>query len=367
MGRRVRLTRIGPAALALLALGLSACGDIALKLTVRELAAMSQRITFWSDRDEPVWGEIYVMEYDGSGVERITNNAEAEAAPYLSPDGRYLTFASQSGQRVKDLETGIMHTILDTQQYDLDPWSPAGNKLLLWNGGGGYSTCNPDGSGRVPIPIPDYNQPSWSPDSRRLLYWDSSTGNSEIMTCSAYGTNVKNLTQNLANDEHPYFSPDGSRIAFCSIRDGGGLFVMDADGGNPHKVCDSNAPLIRWSPDGRSLLFVQGGGFWVAKQDPADAYFVPFAGIMDVYWAPNAQQVLISTGSDIWSAYVDGTFPKNLTNTGLDSFLGVSDDGSRILLLSERTGNLEVFTMDLDGGDQRNLTNHPATDGNASW
>jgi Tol biopolymer transport system component len=61
----------------------------------------------------------------------------------------------------------------------------------------------------------------------------------------------------------PTISPDGSRIAYMSTRGGAApdLWVMDADGGNPHLVAvnDLSEPRLgrkRWMPDGRRLAYV---------------------------------------------------------------------------------------------------------------
>lgn len=55
------------------------------------------------------------------------------------------------------------------------------------------------------------------------------------------------------------WSPDGSRIAFTSDRDGGtGIYVMNADGSGPTRLTDSPAGdfLPTWSADGSKIAFI---------------------------------------------------------------------------------------------------------------
>ena len=65
------------------------------------------------------------------------------------------------------------------------------------------------------------------------------------------------------DDEQPQWSPDGSRIAFKSNRNGADnydLYVMDADGRNLARITSHPAPDHdpSWMPDGESLVFSSG-------------------------------------------------------------------------------------------------------------
>ena len=75
--------------------------------------------------------------------------------------------------------------------------------------------------------------PAWSPDGSRIAWSSERDGNREIYVMDADGSNPTNLTGDPGYDSSPAWSPDGQRILFNSRRDGNlEIYVMDADGSN---------------------------------------------------------------------------------------------------------------------------------------
>jgi len=62
--------------------------------------------------------------------------------------------------------------------------------------------------------------PSWSPDGSKIAFWSDRDGNSDIYVMNADGSEQTRLTDNSASDQEPAWSPDGRRVAFVSSRDG---------------------------------------------------------------------------------------------------------------------------------------------------
>ncbi len=76
--------------------------------------------------------------------------------------------------------------------------------------------------------------------------------------------------------------------------------------------------------------------------------------------------------SEIYVVNADGSEPRNLTNNpnSKDAVRGDfvwPPDGSQILFHTNRDGNVEVYVMVADGSNQTNLTRNPATDFSAIW
>ena len=77
-----------------------------------------------------------------------------------------------------------------------------------------------------------------------LFFSNREKNNWDVYTVDFSGGAVTNLTQNPTNDGMATFSPDGSKIAFVSDRDGQwAVWVMNVDGSNPFKCFDLKRDL----------------------------------------------------------------------------------------------------------------------------
>ena len=84
--------------------------------------------------------------------------------------------------------------------------------------------------------------PDWSPDGTKIAFVSTRDGNNEIYVMNADGSNPTNLTNHSASDLFPIWSPDGTKIAFVSGRDGNAeIYVIDADGANPVNITNNPA------------------------------------------------------------------------------------------------------------------------------
>lgn len=135
-----------------------------------------KRIAFMSDRDAQPYFDIYVMNADGSGVERVTTK-DSNWFPQFSPDGRKLAFHVWRDVHVLDLATRALQKLTHDPANGMYPtWSRDGQRLafMSWrNGRTEIFTMNEDGSNQQPIvtmPRGGAIDPRWSPDGTRIAF-----------------------------------------------------------------------------------------------------------------------------------------------------------------------------------------------------
>ncbi len=177
-----------------------------------------QKIAFTSRRDGD--NEIYVIQADGSNLQRLTNHTADDFSPAWSPDGQKIVFVSDRDQMVGVYDLFIMNADgTDVRRLTNDPY-------------------------------PDY-APAWSPDGSMVAYQSFPGGAGEIFVINVDGSNLRNLTQNPADDWAPTWSPDGSLVLFQSNRDGNWeIYQMAADGSGQVNLTNHPADdqLPYWVP-----------------------------------------------------------------------------------------------------------------------
>ena len=276
----------------------------------------TDRIVFVSRRDGNL--ELYVMGGDGANQTRFTGSATAEITPAWSPGGSKIAFASdQEGnfQIYVMAGDGSSQTRLTTNSgVDTAPnWSADGRQIVFASEGNQAGTrsdrhleiyvMSAVGSGQTRLPKEDAGEfvkgsctvpsaaepakgmgfirhmemdPAWSPDARKIAftfrsYCHPSTipipsspffprnESVEIYVMDADGSNRTRITNNRAFDGWPTWSPDGSKLAFESDRDGDSeIYVMAADGSKQIRLTNNDAfdGQPTWDPDGSKLAFV---------------------------------------------------------------------------------------------------------------
>ena len=217
---------------------------------------------------------LWMVSWDGSHNVQLTQGNESADSPRWSPDGKYLAFTmarpedSKDQVWVLDRRGGEARQLTHvTGELDSYEWSPDSTRLAIVMHPGDEDSGDSKGSKETapkPIAIDGYKfkqdiEGYLSASSRKRIYlFDVATGKLEPLTRDA------KFDQN-----HPAWSPDGTRIAFITglshDPDETGtsdIAIADARAGStPQKLLSvylANQQKLIWSPDGQKLAFLQG-------------------------------------------------------------------------------------------------------------
>lgn len=265
-----------------------------------------------------------------------------------------------------------------------DPIDGAGGGVIAFvsnrNGTEEIYIMNADGGGQTRVTNNSAFEfdVCWSPDGSRLAFCSTLEGGFEIyvmdvidISTATFGPPVR-LTSDPAITMSPTWSPDGTRIAYAS----GGIKIMDADGSNVISVDTSpvtgNQPA--WSPVGDSLVFVGSGGatqgIFVIGTDGSNLRQVTTGYHLTPTWSLDASQIAYVADlamEDIFIVNEDGTGNHCITTNPENDFdPDWSPDGMRLVYEGSVSGNDEICIMNIDGTGYVRLTNQ-GTNRGPSW
>jgi len=247
--------------------------------------------------------DIYVMDPDGGGIVRLTDDPAEDTQPTWSPDGTQIAFVSNRDSN---------------------------KEIYVVSATGGGAT-------RLTNNTAEDISPAWSPSAltnQRILFVTHRDGNDEVYSMNTDGTDQTNVTNNAADENDPSWAPSGTLIGFASNRDGDKYEVYRSavDGTNPLRLTTNsfNDVATSWPP---------GRITFQSDRDGNDEIYTINAG--------------------------DGMNPIRVTNNAaFDIDPDRSSDGARVVWVSNRDAvdNLEIYAASADGSSVVRLTRDPASD-----
>jgi len=277
-------------------------------------------VVSWADRDaDETRLSVYIAPLDGRAPARRFTQGNKDHTPSWSPDGRYLAFVSDRGEKnqlfVAPLGGGEARQVTKAKYGISNPaWSPDGKRVAYMARTGEYKEPKErspveksaprvirdlryklDGIGffderRTHIFTIDIetgkenqitdgdwydDQPAWSPDGKQIAFIsdreperNQRQWRSDLWVVSANGGRARKLTRSLGTAVSPAFSPDGRHVAFIGHEHGDEgsaknihLMSVPAQGGEPRSVsAPIDRPVAGWPPaGGRTFEWTPGG------------------------------------------------------------------------------------------------------------
>lgn len=265
-------------------------------------------------------------------------------------------------------------------------------------------TVKPDGTGLMSTSSDNQTldgYPSWSPDGTRIVFSTNDPDNYEIWSMKADGSDRKRLTNRTGLDIAPRYSPDGTRVVFVSKYEETNVeseyatyetMTVNSDGSNMVRLTTGSksgtgwSSVPTWSPDGSKILFCttrEGNSvvpvLYTMNPDGSDQK--RFGLIFAVEgttpdWSPVTNKIVFVKGSaakgDIWIMDAGFPFPgltaKKITDNIDNNRNPVwSPDGKQIAYVSDKYGNDDIFIMDADGTNVRRVTYDKSSENHPSW
>jgi TolB protein len=244
--------------------------DIVLTVT-GEKGILSSRILFTSGVRN--LKEVYMADFDGQNVKKLTSYRNIALSPSVSPEGKYLAYTSYKEGRanlyIKDIEK-------NTEVYaDRSDGTKIGtswlNKstIVYSHTAGGHSTIYAyDVEKRDKKALLQQDgilaSPKVSPDGKKMLFVSDMYGSPQIFARDNSSGATNRLTYYGTYNSAPAWSPKGDLIVFVSKLEGGfEISTINPDGSNQRVLTNDGAinDSPQFSPEGRYIIYSsQKGG-----------------------------------------------------------------------------------------------------------
>lgn len=339
--------------------------------------------------------DIYLQRIGGNKAQNLTENSNAaDTQPAFSPDGERIAFRSErepsgiyvmgaTGENARRIGDGYhpawspdgKEIVVSTQQRDM-PNVRNYSLSQLW-------IINAETGAKRRLIEMDAMQPAWSPDGKRIAFWFMPAGSSkrEVATVAVEGGEPVVVSKDGTTNWNPVWSPDGNFIYYASDRNGNMNFWRVSINGKTGEVTSEpeavSAPFkynrhLAFSGDGKKIVYVQsefksniqainfdaktekpiGEPFWITTGDrQVSRPEISPDGKFFVSRLPRRTQDDIALINRQTGETID------LTNDeAFDRYPRWSPDGKRIVFISDRSGSHEIWTINADATNLKQLT-----------
>lgn len=241
--------------------------------------------------------------------------------------------------------------------------------------------ANSDGSSERTLMVsahPDkLDVPLWSPDTKSIIcaYGNSSAGGQEVSLVAVDANS--GMKKDLSSSRFFLIKkmgwlPDKTGLIMSARKnsaDANQLFRVSYPGMEISQITEglisySDLSIAASGDQAAASQSIRESHIWVGSSRDLQSLKKITSALDNFCWTPSGQLVYSSTASgntDIWIMQPDGTEQRQLTvNAGVNGSPAATSDNRYIVFVSNRTGSFQVWRMNVDGLDQRQLTNGSA-------
>lgn len=233
---------------------------------------------------------------------------DINSRPALSPDGKYLAYASKEKPylRTRSLIDGTENILTHSHSDVQTPaWSSDGSMIAYsamdnnntWN-----IWCVPAAGGvetQLTSYVTDCLAPSWSPDGTQIVYQLKTVIGNEtyfnIWIKSLVGDRPLQLTNSKSKDTYPAWSPDGSTIAFGSkTNNRTSIFTISLEDMKEKRITAKTQMAFSpaWSPDGTKIAYISLGLIYICLSDSTNIYKIsPMGMLYYPFWSADGNNI----------------------------------------------------------------------------
>jgi hypothetical protein len=313
-----------------------------------------RRFLFFAGGGDPEAGGLYLGSLDGEPPRRLSA-ADRWGVAHLGPDR--IVFLQQGALLAHrfDPERGVLTGDPVTLAASVEGFSVSATGIVAHRAHQDTQTemvwFDRKGSVLSRLAAAGVNGPELAPDERRLVFDRVDEGKRDIWVSDLERGALTRFTTHVALDGYPVWSPDGSRIAFHSNRNGTiDLWIKPSSGAGAEELLleqpDSEWP-IDWSRDGRFLLYQRsdlkkGWDLWAlpmtgADRTPVAVATTPFEEHMGEF-SPDGRWVVYDTNESGRFEIVAQAFPQANERLPVSTVGGVeprwSADGTEIYFVA---------------------------------
>ncbi len=366
-------------------------------------------------KDDQHVTDLWMTNWDGKTTVRLTSSPrESESSPRWSPDGRWLAFLSSRGDEhesdqlwLLSRQGGEASKLTDIKSGIEDyAWSPDGTRLVLVIEDGdsvettsalapSASAIADDTTAAVPTKRDTASAKTEPPIViDRFYFKEDITGyvrrkRKHLYLFTLADKKLQLLTPGEHDEEQPAWSPDGQYLVFSSKQAGDDpdrhnnwdLYVIQATvGAVPRQLTTSTGPdgdpswgPPAWSPDGRTIAYIQGGPDSLIYYAGVRLAVIPWGGTaaptvltptldrnpQHVTWSPDGKSLYAEIEDDrtIYLGRVPATggpVEKVLSGRRVVSSFSISNDGKIVAVVESAAEPAEVYAV--DGAEPRPLS-----------